>query len=116
MLDAGDVLSLLRQCKIDIVLSGHRHVPYVWPIGGMLLVHSGTASTLRTRGFPHPAYNMIRVDGGRVSVELRVPGGLRQSLGEFPRDSPEELTARDTEPFSRLASGPGLADDTAGGR
>jgi 3',5'-cyclic-AMP phosphodiesterase len=53
VLDAGDVLSLLRQCGVDLVLSGHRHVPYVWPIAGMLLVHSGTVSTLRTRGFPH---------------------------------------------------------------
>jgi Icc protein len=54
VLDAGDVLSLLRRCEVDLVLSGHRHVPYVWPIAGMLLVHSGTVSTLRTRGFPTP--------------------------------------------------------------
>jgi hypothetical protein len=64
VLDAGDVLSLLRQCSVDLVLSGHRHVPYVWPIAGMLLVHSGTVSTLRTRGFPHPAYNLIRIATG----------------------------------------------------
>jgi 3',5'-cyclic-AMP phosphodiesterase len=54
VLDADDVLSLLRRCEVDLVLSGHRHVPYVWPIAGMLLVHSGTVSTLRTRGFPNP--------------------------------------------------------------
>jgi 3',5'-cyclic-AMP phosphodiesterase len=71
VLDAGDVLSLLRQCEVDLVLSGHRHVPYVWPIAGMLLVHSGTVSTLRTRGFPNPAYNLIRVEAGRISVEMR---------------------------------------------
>lgn len=44
VLDAGDVLSLLRQAEVDLVLSGHRHVPYVWPVAGMLLVHSGTVS------------------------------------------------------------------------
>jgi hypothetical protein len=74
VLDAGDVLSLLRQCGVDLVLSGHRHVPYVWPIAGMLLVHSGTVSTLRTRGFPHPAYNLLTVEEGRISVELHIPG------------------------------------------
>ena len=49
VLDAGDVLSLLRHAQVDVVLGGHRHVPYVWPVAGMLLIHSGTVSTLRTR-------------------------------------------------------------------
>ena len=110
VLDAGDVLSLLRQCSVDLVLSGHRHVPYVWPIAGMLLVHSGTVSTLRTRGFPHPAYNLITVDEGRISVELCIPGGRRQSLGEYPRDWPVELSARHADPFVRAARGDSLAD------
>jgi 3',5'-cyclic-AMP phosphodiesterase len=111
VLDAGDVLALLRQCGVDLVLSGHRHVPYVWPIAGMLLVHSGTVSTLRTRGFPHPAYNLIRVDAGRISVELRVPGGERRSLGEYPRDWPSDLSAREADPFVRAPRGEPLADD-----
>jgi 3',5'-cyclic AMP phosphodiesterase CpdA len=101
VLDAGDVLSLLRQAGVDLVLAGHRHVPYVWPVGGMLLVHSGTVSTQRTRGFPHPAYNLIAIEQGRISIELRDPGGQRQSLGEFPRDWPEEISARHSDPFVR---------------
>jgi 3',5'-cyclic AMP phosphodiesterase CpdA len=111
VLDAGDVLSLLRQAEVDLVLSGHRHVPYVWPVAGMLLVHSGTVSTLRTRGFPHPAYNLIRVETGRVSVELCVPGGERRGLGDYPRDWPEELSARQSDPFVRAQRGVSLADD-----
>jgi 3',5'-cyclic-AMP phosphodiesterase len=111
VLDAGDVLSLLRQCGVDLVLSGHRHVPYVWPIAGMLLVHSGTVSTLRTRGFPHPAYNLIRIGEGRISVVLCIPGGERQSLGDYPRDWPAELSAREADPFVRAPRGVPLADD-----
>ncbi len=99
VLDAGDVLSLLRQAEVDLVLSGHRHVPYVWPIAGMFVVHSGTVSTQRTRGFPDPAYNLIRVEGGRISVEIRIPGVRGQSLGDYPRDWPEELSARHADPF-----------------
>jgi len=110
VLDAGDVLSLLRQCGVDLVLSGHRHVPYVWPIAGMLLVHSGTVSTLRTRGFPHPAYNLISVEDGRISVELHIPGDGRESLGTYPRDWPAELAARESDPFVRAARGLSLAD------
>ena len=112
VLDAGDVLALLRRCEVDLVSRGHRHVPYVWPVAGMLLVHSGTVSTLRTRGFPHPAYNLIRIEAGRISVELCVPGGERQSLGDYPRDWPDELSARQADPFVRAQRGVTLADDS----
>jgi 3',5'-cyclic-AMP phosphodiesterase len=111
VLDAGDVLSLLRQCEVDLVLSGHRHVPYVWPIGGMLLAHSGTVSTLRTRGFPHPAYNLLRVESGRIAIELCIPGGGKQSLGDYPRDWPADLSARHADPFVRAQRGLSLADE-----
>jgi 3',5'-cyclic-AMP phosphodiesterase len=111
VLDAGDVLSLLRQSAVDIVLAGHRHVPYVWPVAGMLLVHSGTVSTLRTRGFPHPAYNLIEVSGGEIAIEMRVPGGERRSLGRYPRDWPPELSARQHDPFVRAQRGLSLAEE-----
>jgi Icc protein len=111
VLDAGDVLALLRRGSVDLVLSGHRHVPYVWPLAGMLIVHSGTVSTLRTRGFPQPAYNLLRIEGERIAVELRVPGGERWSLGDYPRDWPAELTAREIDPFVRPSRGVSLADD-----
>jgi 3',5'-cyclic-AMP phosphodiesterase len=111
VLDAGDVLALLRRCSVDLVLSGHRHVPYIWPLAGMLLVHSGTVATLRTRGFPHPAYNLLQVKGDRIAVELCVPGGDRWSLGDYPRDWPAELTAREIDPFVRPPRGVALADD-----
>jgi len=109
--DAGDVLSLLRKCGVDLVLAGHRHVPYVWPVAGMLLVHSGTVSTLRTRGFPSPAYNLVTVQDGRIAIELCIPGGHRESLGEYPRDWPDELTARHIDPFVRAQRGISLVDD-----
>jgi hypothetical protein len=57
----------------------------------MLLVHSGTVSTFRTRGFPHPAYNLVNVEDGRITVELRIPGGEHRSLGDYPRDWPAEI-------------------------
>jgi Icc protein len=111
VLDAGDVLSLLRQAEVDLILTSHRHVPYVWPLAGMLLIHSGTVSTLRTRAFTSPAYNLIRSDAGRISVELRVPGADTTSLGEYPRDWPAELSARGTDPLTHVHRGPSLASD-----
>ena len=109
LMDAGDVLALLRDCRNDIVLSGHRHVPYLWPIAGMYLIHSGTVSTTRTRGFPDSAYNFVRVADEQIEVELRVPGGVRHSLGRYPRNWPDALTARDADPFTRFSRGGPLA-------
>ena len=100
LLDAGDVLALLRDECVDIVLSGHRHVPYVWPIAGTLIVHAGTASTRRVRRFPDPAYNLVRVDDDAINVELCVPGGRRHSLGRYPRAWPADLAGRRIDPWA----------------
>jgi 3',5'-cyclic AMP phosphodiesterase CpdA len=111
VLDAGDVLSLLRRLGVELVLSGHRHMPYVWPVAGMFIVHSGTVSTLRTRGFPHPAYNLILVSEARIAVELRIPGGDRRDLGDYPREWPPELSARHRDLSVRARGGASLAND-----
>jgi 3',5'-cyclic-AMP phosphodiesterase len=111
VLDAGDVLALLRQAGVDLVLSGHRHVPYVWPVAGMLLVHAGTVATRRTRAFTQPAYNLVRVEADQAAVELRVPGGERRDLGSYPRAWPPGLLARDGDPLPKRRLGPALAND-----
>jgi 3',5'-cyclic-AMP phosphodiesterase len=100
LLDAGDVLALLRDECVDLVLSGHRHVPYVWPIAGTLIVHAGTASTRRVRRFPDPAYNLVRIDDDAINVELCVPGGRRHSLGRYPRSWPADLAGRRIDPWA----------------
>jgi hypothetical protein len=53
----------------------------------------------------------VRVEEGRISVELRVPGGERRSLGDYPRDWPEELSARAADPFVIRPRGEPLAED-----
>ena len=72
--DAGDVMAILRELKVDMVLSGHRHVPYVWSISGVRIVHSGTVSTMRVRGTMPPSYNVIEIDEQSVSITLHQPG------------------------------------------
>lgn len=76
--DAGDVLALLTELDVDLVLCGHKHVPNVWQLGGMLLVNSGTASSHRVRGYTRPSYNIVEVDRERVRIVHRYPG-----LGEI---------------------------------
>ena len=70
VLDAGDVLEILADHDVDLVLAGHKHVPFVWPISGMLIVTSGTASTWRTRANIAPSYNVITVEQDRARVDI----------------------------------------------
>ena len=83
--DAGDVMAILRELKVDLVLSGHRHVPYVWSISGVRVVHSGTVSSLRVRGTMPPSYNVIDLDAESVRIVLRRPGEGVEPLASFSR-------------------------------
>ena len=86
--DAGDVMAILRELEVDLVLSGHRHVPYVWSISGVRVVHSGTVSTLRVRGTMPPSYNVIEIDADEVRIVMRKPGqGIQgeEPLARFAR-------------------------------
>lgn len=80
--DAGDVMAIFREIKVDMVLSGHRHVPYVWSISGVRIVHSGTASSMRVRGTMPPSYNVIELDNESVRIMLKQPGKGKE--GEEP--------------------------------
>lgn len=86
LLDAGDVMAMLRELKVDLVLSGHRHVPYVWSISGVRIVHSGTVSSYRVRGSMPPTYNIIEFDEESVKITLREPGKGEEPLAEFSRN------------------------------
>jgi Icc protein len=81
--DAGDILERLIQGGVDLVLTGHKHVPYSWRLEDMLIVNSGTASTLRLRGNTRPCYNVIEVEDGRVEVFHKYPFKRREPAVSF---------------------------------
>jgi 3',5'-cyclic AMP phosphodiesterase CpdA len=76
--DAGDVLALLTGTGVDIVLSGHKHVPFFWGLNGVLICNSGTASTRRVRGLTPPSWNELEVDASTIKVYLHYPDGRRE--------------------------------------
>jgi 3',5'-cyclic-AMP phosphodiesterase len=83
--DAGDVLALLAELKVDMVLSGHKHVPHVWLLDQVLLVNSGTVSSHRVRGYTRPSYNVLEVTGDEVRVTLKYPGAGERVAGVLDR-------------------------------
>jgi 3',5'-cyclic-AMP phosphodiesterase len=76
--DAGDLLALLTRIDVDIVLSGHKHVPYFWGLNGVLVSNSGTASTKRVRGLTPSSWNEILVDASTIKVYLHYADGRRE--------------------------------------
>ena len=78
--DAGDILAILRELGVELVLSGHRHVPYVNNVSNTLIVHCGTVSSTRVRGFMRPSYNRIELDGDEIRITLRYPGEGEEPL------------------------------------
>ncbi len=63
--DAGDAIECLQRSGVRLVLSGHKHVPYVWRLEDLFVVNAGTVSSLRLRGNTRPCYNLIEIDGKR---------------------------------------------------
>jgi 3',5'-cyclic AMP phosphodiesterase CpdA len=87
--DAGDTLEVLQQAGVNLVLSGHKHVPYAWRLEDLFVVNAGTVSSLRLRGNTRPCYNVVEISADEVHVYRRFPFHGREPIVRF---SPVTLT------------------------
>jgi predicted phosphodiesterase len=83
--DAGDLLLTLTRLDVDLILSGHKHVPFFWGLNGMLICNSGTAGTRRLRGRTPPSWNEVHVDATTMKVFLHYLDGRRELAVIFSR-------------------------------
>jgi 3',5'-cyclic AMP phosphodiesterase CpdA len=83
ILDAGDTLRTCLQSKVNLVLCGHKHRPWVWKLGSLEIAYAGTASSTRFRGFFENAYNIIEIKDGNIRVDIKIVGGKRLPLQEL---------------------------------
>jgi 3',5'-cyclic-AMP phosphodiesterase len=81
--DAGDALETLVRADVNLVLSGHKHVPYAWRLENLFVVNAGTVSTTRLRGHTKPCYNVIEATPERVGVFRKYPFHDRDSIISF---------------------------------
>jgi Icc protein len=81
--DAGDLIECLQHAGVDLVLSGHKHVPYAWKLENMFIVNAGTVSSLRLRGNTRQCYNVIEIEAGHVDVWRCYPFHGRERIIEF---------------------------------
>ena len=87
--DAGDTFEVLQQVGVNLVLSGHKHVPYAWRLEDIFIVNAGTVSSLRLRGKGRPCYNLIELDGRHVDVWRKYPFHGQERIIQFSVDSLE---------------------------
>src|SRR5438094_7759847 len=78
--DAGDLLEVLITSGVNIVLSGHKHVPYVWRLENIYLSNAGTVASLRVRGYTKPCYNVLEFEGDEVKISRRFPFGGQTTI------------------------------------
>jgi Icc protein len=81
--DAGDLIECLQHSGVNLVLSGHKHVPYAWRLENMFIVNAGTVSSMRLRGNTRQCYNVIEIESGRVDVWRSYPFHGRERIIEF---------------------------------
>jgi 3',5'-cyclic AMP phosphodiesterase CpdA len=87
--DAGDLLEVLIAAGVNIVLCGHKHVPYAWKLEDLFVVSAGTVSTIRLRGHTRPCYNIVEIGSERVTVFRKYPFDVREPIIEFSPDTNE---------------------------
>jgi 3',5'-cyclic-AMP phosphodiesterase len=94
--DAGDTLECLQGARVDLVLAGHKHVPYAWRLEDLFVVNAGTVSSSRLRGKGRPCYNVVEVEGTHVGVWRRYPFHEQERIIQFSTDTKtyEKYTAR----------------------
>jgi len=87
--DAGDAIECLQRAGVDLVLSGHKHVPYAWRLEDLFIVNTGTVSSLRLRGKTRPCYNVVEANGTHVDIWRCYPFHGRERIIQFNLDTLE---------------------------
>lgn len=84
--DAGDILKTLTSHEVDLVLSGHKHVPNVWKINNTIIVNAGSLCSTKLRGKNKNSYNVYNITEDEIEIFLNNVGGERFLLEKYTRN------------------------------
>lgn len=79
---AEEAMTTLEDARIDLILTGHLHIPHSDGAAGrnerhtVINVHAGTCMSTRTRGEVN-GYNQLAFEGDEVTITHRVWNGVR---------------------------------------
>ena len=84
--DSGDILKTLTTHEVDLVLSGHKHVPNIWRINETIIVNAGSLSSYKLRGKNLNSYIVYIISEDEIEIYLNNVGGERFLFGKYPRN------------------------------
>jgi 3',5'-cyclic AMP phosphodiesterase CpdA len=85
--DAGDILKSIIDHEVNIVMCGHKHVPYLWRIENTLFVNAGSFASIKLRGNTLNSYNTYEISQNNIEILLNQFDGSKIVLGRFKKDS-----------------------------
>ena len=83
VVDAGDVLRTILDTGVDLVLCGHKHRPWIWNFGKLMVVNGGAVTSDRVRGLFENTYNIISISNKKIQVDLKIVGGKRVPIDDI---------------------------------
>lgn len=81
--DAGDILHSLTNNNVDLVISGHKHVPHVWELQKTVFVTAGTVSSLKLRGKDINSFNTYNIEKNTLEINLNQVNGKKYLMAKF---------------------------------
>ncbi|MDO9043811.1 MAG: metallophosphoesterase [Methanobacteriaceae archaeon] len=81
--DAGDILHSLTNNNVDLVISGHKHVPHVWKLQNTVFVTAGTVSSLKLRGKDSNSFNTYNIEKNALEINLNQVNGKKHLMAKF---------------------------------
>jgi 3',5'-cyclic-AMP phosphodiesterase len=96
ILDAGDTLRACLEAKVDLVLCGHKHRPWLWNLGSLKIAYAGTACSWRYRGIFEDSYNIVEFKGEKIEVDIKIVGGKRMPLSDVVKRYESEIRPSNT--------------------
>jgi 3',5'-cyclic AMP phosphodiesterase CpdA len=84
--DAGDILKTLTTHEVDLVLSGHKHVPNIWKLNNTVIANAGSLSSIKLRGKNKNSYNVYNITDDEIEIFLNEVNGEKFLFGKYPRN------------------------------
>ncbi len=93
LIDAGEIVEILTSTGINIVLAGHRHMPYLAKLFHTNIIHAGTLGSFKVLGMPDQNYNIIQIDEDTLTLKLKFVDFGEVEVGRYriERGEPESM-------------------------
>ena len=84
--DSGDILKTLASHEVDLVMSGHKHVPNIWKLNNTLVVNAGSLCSEKLRGKNGNSYIVYNISEDEIEIFLNNVGGEKFLFGKYPKN------------------------------